>query len=173
MSMLPIVDKKVYDDGRTKQSFKDSTDINKILKKAQLAGTVSHLVAHGGEYGDFSNFDFFEAQNLLARAKTIFEELPSEVRKDFEHDPSKFFAFVNDPENADKLSELLPEIAEPGRYFPSVVRTAVSEALQEALGVGNENHSQPDPGAGGDQGGSEGEPAPTDAPGGEAASSST
>ena len=32
-----------YKDGRTKQSFKDSTDINKILKKAQRTGSIAHL----------------------------------------------------------------------------------------------------------------------------------
>ena len=42
MSMLKIK-KKVYDDGRTKQSFKDQCDINKILKKAMRTGSIAHL----------------------------------------------------------------------------------------------------------------------------------
>ena len=76
---------KDYSDGRTKQSFKDATDINKLLKKAQRTGTLSHLEKFQGQYGDFSDFDFLEAQNNLARGKQIFEQLPSEVRREFGH----------------------------------------------------------------------------------------
>ena len=113
MSMLPI-EAKVYDDGRTKQAFKDETDINKLLAKAQKAGTLSHLQKHGAYYGDFANFDFDDAQFALARARSIFEELPSEVRREFEQSPAKFFAFVNDPKNASDLPRVLPELAAPG-----------------------------------------------------------
>ena len=105
----------VYDDGMTKQSFKDSTDINKLLARAQVTGTLSHLEKHEGVYGDFSDFDFFEANQMLARGKSIFEELPSEIRKEFNQSPAEFFAFVNDPKNAGKLKEVLPELAAPGR----------------------------------------------------------
>ena len=38
--LLALRDEPVYGPGRTKQSFKDSTDINKILKKAQKAGIL-------------------------------------------------------------------------------------------------------------------------------------
>ncbi len=106
---------KVYDDGRTKQSFKNSTDINKILHKAQKTGVISHLAKHEAFYGEFEAFDFTEAQNTLARADTMFAELPHEVRSEFEQSPQKFFDFVNDPENQGNLAELLPALAAPGR----------------------------------------------------------
>lgn len=122
MSQFKIKE-KIYDDGRTKQAFKDSTDINKILKKAQKAGTLSHLQRHGAFYGDFADFDFDDAQFALARARSIFDELPSEVRAEFGQNPGNFFAFVNDPANSDRLGELLPAIAEPGRH-PAVVSAA-------------------------------------------------
>ncbi len=123
MSMMPT--RKIsYKDGRTKQSFKDSTDINKILKKAQKTGAISHLAKYEGVYGDFASFDFTEAQLQIAKATTIFEELPSELRNEFQNDPGKFFEFANAPENIGKLSSLLPQIAEPGSYFPNVRPTA-------------------------------------------------
>lgn len=108
--------------GRTKQSFKDDTDINKILKKAQKAGTLSHLQKHGAFYGDFANApaDLFEAREQIERGAQIFAELPSELRREFRNDPLEYFQFVNDPANRDRLPEVLPEIAEPGRYFPDV-----------------------------------------------------
>ncbi len=106
---------KVYDDGRTKQSFKNSTDINKILHKAQKTGVISHLAKYEPLYGEFGAFDFTEAQNTLARADTMFNELPHEVRSEFDQSPQKFFDFVNKPENVGKLGELLPALAAPGR----------------------------------------------------------
>lgn len=101
--------------GRTKQSFKDSCDVNKILTKMQKAGTLSHLEQHGAEYGDFSDFDFQTAMNRLARGKTLFERLPAEVKREFNQDPGKFFEFVNRPENIGRLQKVLPKLAEPGR----------------------------------------------------------
>ncbi len=132
MSMRPQ-EEKVYDDGRTKQSFKESTDINKILAKARRAGTLSHLQKYGGEYGDFSDFDFLEAQNTLARAHNIFNELPGEIRREFGQNPTAFFKYASDPENADRLTKLLPELAKPGNQLPTVHRTADTERLTEAI----------------------------------------
>ena len=107
-------------DGRTKQSFRDVTDINKILVRAQKAGTISHLAKYEGFYGDFAEFDFSEAQNKIAKANTIFAELPSELRSEFDQNPRKFFEYANDPENVGKLAKLLPGLAEPGRQFISL-----------------------------------------------------
>ena len=120
---------KKYKDGMTKQSFKDQTDINKILKKAQRQGSISHLVKHGAQYGDFSDMPtLLEAENRLRRGREIFDELPSEVRKEFDNNAGKFFTYVNDPANSDRLRELLPAIAEPGRQIPAVRRSASTEA---------------------------------------------
>ncbi len=110
----------VYDNGRTKQSFKDETDINMILARAQQTGVISHMAKHQPTYGDFADFDFLEAQMFLAKGKEIFADLPSEVRREFEQSPSKFFAFVNDPDNVDKLHEVLPGLAAPGKQLPDV-----------------------------------------------------
>lgn len=121
----------VYDDGRTKQSFKNQTDINKILQKAQKAGTISHLQKHGAFYGDFANFDFQEAAFALTRARSIFEELPSEIRKEFNQSPSEFFEYVNDPANADKLAEKLPALALPGIQRVAPLRTAETVAVED------------------------------------------
>ena len=50
---------KTYDgpqDNRTVQSFADSCDVNKILKRAQKTGTLSHIARYQPEYGDFEEF---------------------------------------------------------------------------------------------------------------------
>ena len=119
----PIPDKvpdPVYEDGRTKQAFKDSCDINKILKKAQRAGSLSHVQKYPAMvYGEFENFDLLEAHNKVQRARDIFADLPSEIRNEFGNDAFKFAGFASDPANREKLAQLLPAIAEPGRYFPN------------------------------------------------------
>lgn len=112
-----------YSDGRTKQSFKDECDINKILYRFAKTGTLSHVAKYGGEYAEFGEFNFHDAQNKLARGLEIFESLPGEIRREFGQDPARFFAFVNDPENADKLHTVLPGIAKPGNQLPAARRT--------------------------------------------------
>ncbi len=135
-------EKLVYNDGRTKQAFKGQCDINKILCKAQKTGTISHLAKHEASYGDFSDFDFLEAQTTLARANSIFDELPSELRREFHQSPSEFFEYANDPENVERLGQLLPQLAEPGRLNLSPIRTAASEAAEQAQ---SEKQEKPTP----------------------------
>ena len=105
-----------YGPGRTKQAFKDSCDINKILKKAWKTGAVSHLNRFEPFYGDFADFDFKDAQNQLAKGREIFEHLPAELRREFAT-PEAFFGYVNDPKNSGRLNELMPQLAAPGRQY--------------------------------------------------------
>lgn len=105
---------KVYDDGRTKQSFKDETDVNQIIQKHTRMNTLSHLEQWGGQYGDLASFDFQDAQNQIAHANSMFEQLPASVRNTFSNSPELFFEYVNDPENEDDLATKLPELAKPG-----------------------------------------------------------
>ena len=120
MSMLGTKQPTEYTDGRTKQSFKDETDVNLIIQKHTRMGTLSHLEQWGGQYGDLGDFDFQEAQNQLAKANSMFEQLPSAVRNKFSKDPERFFNFVNAEENRDRLAEELPELAKPGnRALPT------------------------------------------------------
>ena len=74
------------------QSFRDSTDINVILKRFEL-GDVSVLNVQRGCYGDFSNApktlsDFLNAQ---IKASNIFEKLPAAVKASFNNDVNQFF----------------------------------------------------------------------------------
>lgn len=118
-----------YTDGRTKQSFKDETDINIILRRAQKAGTLSHLEKYQGVYADFSDFDFMEAQINLTRGREVFDALPSEIRKEFSNSPAAFFGYVNDPANADDLRKKLPGLAAPGRQNIDVSGKTANEPI--------------------------------------------
>lgn len=118
MSISDFVKDKIYDDGRTKESFKDSTDINKIIRKAQVAGGLSHALKYDAAvYGEFTGVDLLTAFAQCNRAQTIFDELPSEVRNEFNQDAFKFAAYASAPENIHRLKELIPSIAEPASFF--------------------------------------------------------
>lgn len=149
MSMLPtlpVKGKDKYKDGRTSQAFKDQTDINKIIERAQKTGTVNHLTKYEPMYGDFSDVDdLLTAHARLERGKQIFNELPSEVRREFDQDWSKFFRFVNDPAKKDELKKLLPAIAKSGGYYP-VVNEGMggSPAAEEAAAASAAAKAAPD-----------------------------
>ncbi len=104
-----------YLDGRTKQAFKDETDIVRMLSRAQKAGTLSHLEQYETSYGDFAEFDFLASQIMLTKGREVFDALPSELRSEFNQSPAAFFEYVNDPKNAEELDKKLPGLALPGR----------------------------------------------------------
>ena len=131
LALRPAV---VYDDGRTKQSFKDETDIEKIMARADVTGTISHLAKYEGVYADFSDFDFHTQNNMLTRGASIFADLPAEVRREFRESPAAFFEFVNDPKNIEDLRKKLPALAKPGRQITQV--TAPDADKEAALAAG-------------------------------------
>lgn len=124
------------DEHLTVQSHKDQADINRVLDRAKHGASLSHLLNYGGRYGDFSDFDsntFEDMQNRLSEARTIFYDLPAELRSEFGNDPGAFFSFVNNPENKDRLEEIFPALAQPGRQFPDVIGGAAAEAAVAAV----------------------------------------
>ena len=135
MSMTEIV-AKLYDDGRTKQSFKDSTDINKILKKAQISGGLAHALKYDERvYGEFTGVDLLGAFEQCNRAQAIFDDLPAEVRKEFDQDAFKFAGYASDPVNVFRLKELIPSIAEPDSFFERPLKVAGAPVALDVAGV--------------------------------------
>ncbi len=125
--ILALRPEKVYEDGRTKQSFKNETDIEKIMARADVTGTISHLAKYEGVYADFSDFDFHKQNNMLTRGASIFADLPAEIRKEFRQSPAAFFEYVNVPGNIEKL----PGLAQPGKQHTQV--TAPDADTEAAL----------------------------------------
>lgn len=102
---------------RCKQAFKDECDINVIMRRYQSTGELTHVREAMPQYLDVTGFDFQEAQNFVAHATSLFHELPSSVRSQFENDPAKLLDFVHDPKNAKEavaMGFLDPEKVPPG-----------------------------------------------------------
>lgn len=105
---------------RTKQSFLPETEINTIVAKYQATGLVDHINTHGEKYSLMpSPGDFTEAMNLVMESKTMFNELPSNLRSRFGNDPAQFLDFVGNEENRDEMISMglvrpeIPDVVEP------------------------------------------------------------
>lgn len=135
---------KVYDDGCTKQTFKKQCDITNIMQQFQRKGTITHLERREAQYADFSDVENLEvAMQRIERGTEIFEELPSELRREFGNNPFQFFRYVNAPENRGRLKELLPALAEPGRQNPAVTRGPRSEADPQQVDMPEDPPAEP------------------------------
>ena len=107
-----------------KQSFKDECDINKIMAKFQKTGVLNHYAKHAPSYQDIPALEYADALNIIATADTMFEELPSELRKEFKNDPEVFLEFVQNPANLDQMREM--GLAKPGDTRPDAPHSTQS-----------------------------------------------
>lgn len=88
------------------QQFKQDCDINTIMKRASKNQTLDHISTHQPEYGFTSPNSYHKSLNLIAKADSMFSDLPSTLRNEFQNSPSKFLEFVQDPKNLDRAKEL-------------------------------------------------------------------
>lgn len=104
----------------TEQEAKKQCDVNRILERYQRTGAIDHGRQYQGTYGDVTGVSFSQAQNLVARMKTEFENLPSSLRDRFNNDPALYLDFVADPANNDEMVELglIPPPEEEGPPGP-------------------------------------------------------
>lgn len=119
--------------GRTKQEFKDESDINQIMARYMRTGLIDNVTTKLPQFADVQGQDFYEAMQIVAESKTLFEELPSKIRTEFENDPGKFLDFVHNPENRPRMAEmgLLRPDADLG-YLPSAQPQTMQPTPQSA-----------------------------------------
>ena len=127
-----------FTDGLTEQHHTDMCDINKILAQFMETGIMPKTNANP-QYGDVSDVDFTQMQNQLATAKTLFEELPEQVKDRFNNEMHTFLHFAENPDN-------LPELVDMGL---AVKNERLAQALQAqadekttSLAAGNEDSSE-------------------------------
>lgn len=85
----------VFDPGLASQADRDACDINKILERYQLTGSLPDLIRQDPQYGDFSEVqDFHAAMDTVIKAQEQFAALSVEVRKRFDNDPAKMLEYV-------------------------------------------------------------------------------
>ncbi len=92
--------------GRTKQSHKDECNINNIMAKFQKTGMIDFVNNHQPQYGDVSDINYQSALDDVRHAQSLFDGLPSSVRKRFDNDPGQFLEFCNDPNSREEAVKL-------------------------------------------------------------------
>lgn len=94
------------DKDRTKQQFKSESDVNNIVAKFRKTGLIDFVNRRSAQYADVSGLQFQSAMDLVARANTLFHELPANIRDRFQNSPAQFFDFVNNPANREEAEAL-------------------------------------------------------------------
>ena len=96
----------MYGETVTKQSFKDDCDINLIMAKYVKTGVIDNVRDNPPEYGFASSDDFRQSMEIVSKANSMFENMPSKIRNKFENDPAKFLDFVQDEKNLPEMQEM-------------------------------------------------------------------
>lgn len=92
---------------KAQQQFKDECDINAIMRRYETTGRIDWLNSRDPEWGDFTGIpSYHDALEAVRRAQEDFDEMPAKLRDEFDNDPAKFVAFMQDEKNYDRAVEL-------------------------------------------------------------------
>jgi len=88
----------------TDQSQKNECDINVIMKNYANTGMLSHTSTKTPKYIDNTTIPNLEkAYDIVYRAEEAFFDLPPDIRRLMDNDPSQLENFISNPNNADIL----------------------------------------------------------------------
>ena len=91
----------------TQQHFQEECDIINIIKRHDRNGIIEHVQRGQARYGDFSHVkDYREALDMVKEAQDEFMSIPSDIRKQFDNNPGKFYEFVSNPDNKEQLIKM-------------------------------------------------------------------
>lgn len=93
------------DPGRTIQSYKESTDITKILERHLRQGVIPPMPE--SEFQSFVGLpDYQTCLNTVIKAQDLFSQLPISIKAHFDNDPELLMKAVEDPSRRNELIEL-------------------------------------------------------------------
>ncbi len=121
---------------RTKQSFAQESEINNIMAKYEKTGVIDHVKEHGGYAEMPAGLEYQDALQLTIDAQLAFDGLPAKTRKEFGNDAFQFLAFVEDPENVERMAEL-GLIGLPDDEVSAEGDPALEAAVEPAPGAGD------------------------------------
>ncbi|WNK13649.1 MAG: internal scaffolding protein [Microvirus sp.] len=90
----------------TKQEFKNECDINILMARYQVTGELTNLNERAPQYLDATGFDYQTSMEFIAGAKSLFHELPSDLRFRFGNDPAAFLDFTSKDSNREEMAAL-------------------------------------------------------------------
>lgn len=120
-----------FDKTKTKQSFADKVNINKIVAKHQRSGMVEHLNEKEPFYGDVTHLgDYRESLNIVIEAKELFAKMSAEIREKFKNNPNEMITFLNNPANLAEAVAL--KMVKPRPPVPGPVPSEPTKPLAPA-----------------------------------------
>jgi phage internal scaffolding protein len=142
---------KIVGDSRTKQSFKDEVNINKIMTKYKQTGFLNPALIKQADYMDVDGMTFQDAMNIVISAQDQFDSLPADLRKQFNNSPSQFLDFVKDEKNIDQMVEMgLIDSPENYDFGKQKRKTSVVSKVQTREDSGQESADAASPPPAGD-----------------------
>lgn len=90
----------------TEQQWKDTCDVNKIIRKYDKTGLIVHVSKFNAEFGDVSGLDFKASVDKIVKIRQEFDAMPSEIRKRFKNDPGEMLAFMSDSNNREEAIKI-------------------------------------------------------------------
>lgn len=113
---------KCEDISLTVQSEKDDADINVLVERFGLTGTMPVLQRIPLNADFQPAITYHEAMEQIRAADEIFASLPAQTRAEFDNDPGKFLDFTSNEKNRDKMKEMGLLKEEPPTPQPVAVR---------------------------------------------------
>lgn len=111
------------------QQFKEETDINTIIERFGVTGTVPTNVRTPLPEDFQSITNYHEAANQILAAQAAFMQMPANIRARFNNDPGSFLDFTNNPENKDEARKLgILREEQPALQEPPVIKTETPPA---------------------------------------------
>lgn len=92
-------------ENKVDQSYKDLTTVKNLVARTEAKGLLRANVQFEGELDDFPNYDFMEAQTMMAKATQAYDAMPDKVRSRFKN-AAEFMQFANDPTNAPEMIKM-------------------------------------------------------------------
>lgn len=123
----------------TDQSGKEEADVNVLLGRFGLDGSVPAGPLKMPQSGDFSGATTFQqSMDLVVHAREQFQTLPARARARFHNDVGEFLEFMGDPDNAKEaiklglaVERLDPVIVDPNASVVEAVNR-LGDALKPA-----------------------------------------
>ncbi len=116
---------------KTDQSQAHMCNINNIIAQYTKTGLMPEFKQKVAHYIDNTKFDSFEqAFNTVVEANELFQNLPSEVRKAMDNDPTKLEAFLCDNSNLELLNK--HGLIEQKNNDKTILKSSNKDQKQEA-----------------------------------------
>lgn len=118
------------DESLAVQSQRDEADINVMIRRFGITGTIPVREAPEAIVGHVEEFDLMNAQAVLIAARDSFMSLDADMRARFGNDPMRFVQFCEQKDN-------LPELRKLGLAKPEV--PPIPEVVQKVRIVENDD----------------------------------